>query len=1001
MSAEAHGRERISELLHHLIDATTTDADRKEAANNLAYQVKNAGISYLRTYEVLNSLTAAMDNKKKTKAREGALMAFASLAEIVGKPVEPYFIPVLPKVLELISDKEKVVRETAADAAKAFVAILCQRGIKVILPTLFTGLLEGKWQTKQNICQILSGFSETAPRQVARSLPDIIPPLSEQMWDSKKEVQAVAKKAMADVCSIIGNQDIEPFIPALISCIANPDEVPECTYKLASTTFVAQVEAPALAIMLPLLSRALAERKPAILRQASVIIDNMCKLVEDPLDVEQFLPKLLPALDRVFEVAADPELREVAKKARSTLVRVGGGDDQPQRQLTEPTTILQILKEVIAAVSTTPEDIDNFEQIDLDYITSLACQLVDTNEFELSEWTNVTRPYLAQFNTDSDISQVVEAFNERCRILAVERARAAKNFDEEVDDGLPLLCDCEFSLAYGALILLTKTRLLLKRGARYGLCGPNGSGKTTLMRAINNGQVENFPPPTELKTIFVEHSLQGFDGTDSVIEFIKNDPKIIEVGTTEQEIKEMLTSVGFDDDRQSNPVSALSGGWRMKLELSRAIMLKADILLLDEPTNHLDVKNVQWLCNYLNGLTNVTSIIVSHDSGFLDNVCTGIIHYENRKLKQYKGNLSEFVKQKPEAKAYYSLSDAAFSFKFPEPGFLDGVKSKDKAILKMSKISFTYPGGSKPSIRDATAQCALSSRVACIGPNGAGKSTMIKVLTGEVVPQVGEVWKHPNLRIAYVAQHAFHHLEQHLDKTANQYIQWRYQYGEDREMLAKESRQITEDEQKLMDKPIVIEGEKRKFEQLVGRRKGKKNFEYEVKWFQRVHDDNTWMSRDQLEALGFAKILQAFDDKEAARAGMYARPLTAQNITKHLQDVGLDPEFSTHNRVRGLSGGQKVKVVIGAAMWNQPHMLVLDEPTNYLDRDSLGALASAIKEYGGGVVIISHNAEFTKELCPEVWNVENGVCNVTGNTLNISTAEKISFKQEETVTDAF
>jgi len=439
----------------------------------------------------------------------------------------------------------------------------------------------------------------------------------------------------------------------------------------------------------------------------------------------------------------------------------------------------------------------------------------------------------------------------------------------------------------------------------------------------------------------------------------------------------------------------------MKLELSRAMMLKADILLLDEPTNHMDVKNVKWLEDYLTSMTSVTSIIVSHDSSFLDNVTTGIIHYESRKLKQYRGNLAEFVKQRPEAKSYYSLADAAFSFKFPEPGFLDGVKSKDKAILKMGKVSFTYPGRSTPTIRDVTVQCALSSRVGCIGPNGAGKSTLIKVLTGETNATSGDVWKHPNLRIAYVAQHAFHHLEQHLDKTANQYIQWRYQYGEDRELAQKDTRQISEEEQKQMEKVLNIEGEKRQIEQLMGRRKGKKTFDYEVKWVGKVHDDNTWMPREQLESLGFAKMLQAFDDKEAARAGMYARPLTAQNITKHLVDVGLDAEFSTHNRIRGLSGGQKVKVVIGAAMWNQPHMLVLDEPTNYLDRDSLGALATAIKEYGGGVVIISHNDQFVKELCPEIWHVDNGVCTVTGARNDNALSEKITFKQEEEVVDAF
>lgn len=118
-----------------------------------------------------------------------------------------------------------------------------------------------------------------------------------------------------------------------------------------------------------------------------------------------------------------------------------------------------------------------------------------------------------------------------------------------------------------------------------------------------------------------------------------------------------------------------------------------------------------------------------------------------------------------------------------------------------------------------------------------------------------------------------------------------------------------------------------------------------------------------------------------------------------LQDFGLEPEFGTHSRMRGLSGGQKVKVVLGAAMWNKPHMLVLDEPTNYLDRDSLGALAAAIKEYGGGVVVITHNAEFCDGLCPEVWTVENGGMVATGHNWGAK-VEKLNWKAEEETTDA-
>lgn len=143
---------------------------------------------------------------------------------------------------------------------------------------------------------------------------------------------------------------------------------------------------------------------------------------------------------------------------------------------------------------------------------------------------------------------------------------------------------------------------------------------------------------------------------------------------------------------------------------------------------------------------------------------------------------------------------------------------------------------------------------------------------------------------------------------------------------------------------------------------------------------------------------------------MYVRALTQANVEKHLEDVGLDKEYGSHFRINALSGGQKVKVVIGAAMWNQPHIVILDEPTNYLDRDSLGALAKAIAEYQGGVVIITHNDEFCRAICPERWVIEKmgdgiGRINVEGDpewmtSVMDKKADMVEFKQAEEVVDA-
>jgi elongation factor 3 len=204
-----------------------------------------------------------------------------------------------------------------------------------------------------------------------------------------------------------------------------------------------------------------------------------------------------------------------------------------------------------------------------------------------------------------------------------------------------------------------------------------------------------------------------------------------------------------------------------------------------------------------------------------------------------------------------------------------------------------------------------------------GKSTMIKLLTGELIPQEGTVWKHPNIRVGYVAQHAFHHLEQHLEKTPNQYIQWRYQGGQDREVLEKASRKLTDEDIIQMEKTVLWEGVANKIELLLGRQKLKKSFQYEVKWVGKIHKHNKWLPREKLLELGFQKMVQAFDDREASREGQGYRELIPSVIREHIEQVGLPGDIADHNQMSGLSGGQKVKVVLAAAMWNNPHMLVL------------------------------------------------------------------------------
>jgi elongation factor 3 len=177
-----------------------------------------------------------------------------------------------------------------------------------------------------------------------------------------------------------------------------------------------------------------------------------------------------------------------------------------------------------------------------------------------------------------------------------------------------------------------------------------------------------------------------------------------------------------------------------------------------------------------------------------------------------------------------------------------------------------------------------------------------------------------------------------------------------------------------------------------------------VIWKDRPVECNSWYSDTELIKFNkvFEKVIRSIDQKIANKESMLATPLTQGNVEKHLSDTGLEPEYASHYRIGALSGGQKVKVVLAAALWDRPHILILDEPTNYLDRDSLGALADAIEKYEGGIIMITHNDEFCRQLCPERWVLEAGRLNTEGDVewMTKASTEDVKFQQIDEFVDA-
>merc|ERR1712113_422049 len=248
--------------------------------------------------------------------------------------------------------------------------------------------------------------------------------------------------------------------------------------------------------------------------------------------------------------------------------------------------------------------------------------------------------------------------------------------------------------------------------------------------------------------------------------------------------------------------------------------------------------------------------------------------------------------------------------------------------------------------------------------------------------------------------------EKHMKETPTQYIMWRFAGNDDKESLEFKTDELSVDEEAARAQQWCIDSanghvrrvtdpkvDAKKAKQdeaaavvpcaILNRRQNKKEktFEYEVKWMYKPDECNAWVEKDILVAMGYLKLVQREDERQAAMAGLMTKQLTQPDIEKHLGDFGVDPESASHTQINQLSGGMKVKVVLAACMWQNPHILILDEPTNYLDRDGLGALILAIKDYTGGVLIISHNKEFCDGVATEKWIMKGGYLRIEGESV--------------------
>ncbi|GLJ35635.1 hypothetical protein SUGI_0716270 [Cryptomeria japonica] len=327
-SQQENAQVLVSRLLNQLTQSEKY-GERRGAAFGLAGVVKGFGISSIKKYGIVDSLKAGLEDRNSAKAREGALFGFECLCERLGRLFEPYVIQILPLLLACFSDQVIAVRESADCAARAMMSQLSGQGVKLVLPSLLKGLEDKAWRTKQGSVQLLGAMAYCAPQQLSQCLPKIVPKLTEVLTDTHPKVQSAGQMALQQVGSVIKNPEISALVSTLLLGISDPNQHAKYSLDIIlQTTFVNTIDAPALALLVPIVHRGLRERSADTKKKAAQIVGNMCSLVTEPKDMLPYIGLLLPEVKKVL-VDPIPEVRAVAARAIGSLIMGMGEENFP------------------------------------------------------------------------------------------------------------------------------------------------------------------------------------------------------------------------------------------------------------------------------------------------------------------------------------------------------------------------------------------------------------------------------------------------------------------------------------------------------------------------------------------------------------------------------------------------------------------------------------------------------------------------------------------------
>lgn len=318
--------EYIQAVLDQLLRSKTYAA-RRGGAYGLAGIVRGKGVSALREFRIMSTLKSAIENKKDQNQRQGALFAYELLSLLLGRTFEPYIIQIVPQLLSSFGDSTFDVREACLDTSKTCFATLSSYGVKIILPTLLQGLEEQQWRSKKGACDLLGVMAYLDPQQLAISLPEIIPSLTNVLNDSHKEVRASANRSLQRFGEVISNPEVKGIVGILLKALSDPTKYTnEALDALIKVSFIHYLDAPSLALVVRILERGLEDRSGTKLKSAQ-IIGSLAHLTERK-DVVSHLPILVSGL-RAAVIDPVPATRATASKALGSLVEKLGEDALP------------------------------------------------------------------------------------------------------------------------------------------------------------------------------------------------------------------------------------------------------------------------------------------------------------------------------------------------------------------------------------------------------------------------------------------------------------------------------------------------------------------------------------------------------------------------------------------------------------------------------------------------------------------------------------------------